>query len=177
MSEVQNSSSEEKKSVVEGADQQVAQPKIEIPKDLGTTVQEASKPVGNSVPVEKLVIDVNNGVVGTPQDPNEKLVIDTPKQTLIEELEPISNTEGFVNSWGRETAFQELRSSGSINSGSLERESALEIAGLGSVLKISSVENGVYRESLVFIPGASIIDLYEDHENPTEISGRVLAKK
>src|SRR6478609_6210102 len=94
----------------------------------------------------------------------------------IEETDS-ENVKADKNDFGRQDEFLELNSTGSVSSGNMKRNSAQEVAGLGCIFKSEVFENGLFRESLVFVPGASIIDLYEDHENPNVLSGRTLAKR
>jgi hypothetical protein len=166
MAEVQNSSSEEKKSVenLQAVSKELAKPVVEVPKDLGTTVPEASVKI--EAPVAKT-----------------EIIVDTPKQTPIaneDHLIPGNQDENpvkaFGNSFGRdEEDFSLLyqRDYGDKK----EAQYAKEIAGVGCILRIISEYSGVKTESSVFVPGVSIIDLYENHENKGELSGRTIAKK
>jgi hypothetical protein len=153
-------------------------PKTEAPKDLETI-----NAVGNSIPAEKLEV--------APEPVKEPIKEET-KEEIKEEDPPVKPSTDAqyeadlaatgkdpeaIPRWGRDSEFQELNSIGSISSGSLRRESAFEIGGLGSILKVNSYFDGVHTESLVFIPGASVIDLHENPEDKNERTGRVLAKR
>lgn len=86
------------------------------------------------------------------------------------------------NNFGRQDEFVELASTGSVSSGRIERSLAHEIAGIGCIVRYQThiferKTSGLVSESVVFVPGVSIIDLYEDWENPDVISGRTIAKR
>lgn len=164
MADLQNSSNEEKKVAVETTETLKELVKPAITEALHTDVNQLKQPV-----IEK------KEDTSVKQTPIEDIVVET--ENIKEELEQISNKEGFTNSFGRQDEFVELNSSGSISSGFLKRSSAQELGGLGCILKSEIIVNGVHSEALVFVPGASIIDLYENHEYPKEISGRTLAKR
>jgi hypothetical protein len=163
MSEV-NKPVEEKKE--EAKIQEVAGPKIAV----------EVKPVPVEVKPEAVVLEKKEEVVVAETKKEE--IFDKPKILTTEELDN-NQAKAYVktiSNFGRnEEDFSLLyqRDYGKEK----EAQYAKEIAGLGSVLRIISEYDGVKTESSVFVPGASIIELYEDPENPGKLTGRTLAKK
>lgn len=154
---------EEKKNELKSAPEAIAQPVTE--KQAAPVVQETAKPVieekKENLPTEEKVV----------------VPVVTEENKTTEEIPADVEETKASTSFGRdEEDFILLffRDHGSEK----EAHYGKEIAGSGSILRvISEYESGQKTESLVFVPGASIIDLYEDPEDPGKLTGRTLAKK
>jgi len=162
MDESKVSSSEEKKDATM-VKEVIAQKPIEGEKS-------ATEPVTESVqenPKEEIaVVDAEVVKVESEKDKIAEFVkgkIDSPEEGLIANFG--RDEEDFVLLYCRDYGAEK------------EAQYAKEIAGLGCILRIVSEYSGVKTESSVFVPGASIIDLYENHEDKSIVTGRTIAKK
>lgn len=163
MADLQNNSNEEKKATI-------TESLLKQNETVNSEANQVKQPVIEKKEETINPLDVKSEDTEVKQTPIEELntqseEIAVKEEALIDSRNFGRDEEGFVLLYHRDYENES------------EAQYAKEIAGLGSILRIISEYDGVKTESSVFVSGASIIDLYENHENPTKLTGRTIAKK